>query len=311
MNNKKEHYLIFINPAAGSGRAGIFYKLSFSRIFQKENLDFYAVKTHAKGDVENYIKRYKQFIKKNFTRIIAMGGDGTTWEVISSMVKYGINEIPLVIFPFGSGNDLARSLDMPLYNPKEALKIALKGKVEYLDVCSINDEYFANYMSFGVEGDVVTRRELEDIQLPGYISYIKPLINTLDNIKYYLYHLKMAEKELDIIGFTLIITNIPSMYGGMHLVEDAKYNDGLFEITIVKKFPSLTTIARLPFMHGKALSKGEFIRYRTDEVKIYFDDEVPGLQLDGEAFITDKKVFEIKMHKHAVKILTKKNGGSL
>ena len=311
MTNKKDKYLVFLNPTAGSGRAGIFYKLSFNRIFQKEGLDFYTIRTHSHGDIDKFIKNYTGFIKNNFTRIVAMGGDGTTWEVISSMVKYGVNDLPLVLFPFGSGNDLARSLDMPLYNPQQALRIALKGKVEPFDVCSINGKYFANYMSFGIEGEIIKRRELEKIQLPGYFSYIKPIMNTLENLKYNLYHIQLPHEEIDIIGFTLIITNIPSMYGGMRLVHDAKYNDGLFEITIVKKFPSIKTITRLPFLHGKALEKGQFLRYNTDYLRIFFDDEVPGIQIDGEPFFTDAKEFEIKIHKRALKILKNRNGGLL
>ena len=295
--------MIFLNPTAGSGRAGIFYRLSFNRIFQKEKLNFYTVKTHTNGDVMNYIKNHADFIKNNFSKIIAMGGDGTTWEVISAVVKYKINEIPIIIFPFGSGNDLARSLNIPLYNPQEALRTALNGVLEPFDVCSINDEYFANYMSFGIEGDVIKRREIEKVQVPGYFSYFRPILKSLENLKYNLYHIKLPDKEINIIGFTLIITNIPSMYGGMKLVPHAKYNDGFFEITLVKRFPSIRTITKLPFLHGRAFEKGEFIRYKTNEVNISFDDDVPGVQLDGEAFFTNAKDFHIKIHKHAIKII--------
>ena len=302
MKNKK--YLVFFNPAAGSGRSRIFYKLYFNRIFQRNHLNYYTLETQKKGDINNFIRLNKDFIKANFHYIIAMGGDGTTWETISSMVKYNINEIPLMIFPFGSGNDLARSLNLPLYNPQKALKILLHGgEFDKIDVCSVNDQYFANYLSFGIEGEVIKRRELDIVQLPGYLSYFKPLIKTLEELQYHLYHITLKDKEFDFIGFTLIITNIPSMYGGLKIVPEALYNDGEFEITLIRKFPSIKTIGKLPFLHGHSFEKGEFLRFKTDYAKITFDDNPPGIQIDGEFYNTSEKSFEIKIYKHALTIL--------
>ena len=59
-------------------------------------------------------------IQKGATRIIAVGGDGTINEVASVLVN---TNIPLGIIPIGSGNGLARHLNIPL-NPLKALQVA-------------------------------------------------------------------------------------------------------------------------------------------------------------------------------------------
>ena len=298
----KDRFLIFLNPTAGSGRAGLFYP-QMQGILKIKNIDYCILVTKKKGDIKRFSHSYKNSIKNDFTRIIAVGGDGTTWETLSSLFECNITNIPIAIFPFGSGNDLARSLNIPLYNPRKALDVAMNGIIDRLDICSVNDYYFANYLSFGFEGEVVTRREIEGTTLPGFTSYLKPFLKTIETLKYHLYHLKFPEKEVDIIGLNCIISNIPSHYGGLQLVEEAKYNDGIFEITVIKKIPSVKTFAKLPFFRKNPMAQSEFARFRTDKVTLCFDEYVPPVQIDGEPFKKLSKKFKIEINQGALPII--------
>ncbi len=302
----KQHLLIFLNPTAGSGRAGLFYPY-LKRILSIRNIAHTTIRTGKKGDINSYISSFASELDKRFTGIVAMGGDGTTWEALSSLVKFNVVKIPVSIFPFGSGNDLARSLHIPLYNPRGALETVLNGEKDTLDICSVNGHYFANYIAFGFEGEILMHRELEQSTLPGYTSYVKPFVKAIENLKYNLYHLKFQDREVDVIGMTCIISNIPSHYGGVKLVQEANSNDGIFEITIIKKVPSIRTFLKAPFLHGKALDSSEYVRYRTDRVTISFDDDVPALQVDGEAFQTFENKFEIGIKKGILPIIRRRN----
>ncbi|MGB4635325.1 MAG: diacylglycerol kinase [Actinomycetaceae bacterium] len=63
--------------------------------------------------------------------VIAAGGDGTVRAVAEGLID---SDIPLGLLPVGTGNILARNLDLPLGNPREMAIIALTGHNRVIDV---------------------------------------------------------------------------------------------------------------------------------------------------------------------------------
>ncbi len=66
----------------------------------------------------------KQAIEKGYTTIVAVGGDGTINEVAIGILESGKGTLGII--PSGTGNDLARTLNIP-FDPIEAMDIIIKG----------------------------------------------------------------------------------------------------------------------------------------------------------------------------------------
>ncbi len=69
-------------------------------------------------------------------RVVVMGGDGTVHAVAQELHRTGrLREIgPVALVPMGTGNDLARSLRLPVDDPARAAGLALTGTVRDLEV---------------------------------------------------------------------------------------------------------------------------------------------------------------------------------
>eukprot|EP00122_Pirum_gemmata_P015582 Pgem_evm1s14569 len=105
--NKEWPLVVFANPSSG-GNLG--FKLA-QELREKLNLSESQVHIlNATGPI-NTLKRYRNI---NHT-ILAIGGDGTVGWVLSEMdkIKYTNATLPpVIVFPLGTGNDLAQSLGL-------------------------------------------------------------------------------------------------------------------------------------------------------------------------------------------------------
>ncbi|MDZ7834160.1 MAG: acylglycerol kinase family protein [Alkalibacterium sp.] len=101
----------------------IFIVNEFSTKGKKSSHEIRQTMQRYSNDYEIHLTRYKRHatslaeqlaagIQKN-SLIVAVGGDGTLNEVVKGLVN-GNHSLPLAYVPTGSGNDFARSMNLPL-----------------------------------------------------------------------------------------------------------------------------------------------------------------------------------------------------
>lgn len=87
--------------------------------------------------------------------VVAAGGDGTISTVASACFLHGV---PLGIVPLGTFNFFAREFGLP-EDPAEAVRVALTGRPEQVDVGFVNARMFVNNASFGIYPRLIRERE--------------------------------------------------------------------------------------------------------------------------------------------------------
>ena len=73
----------------------------------------------------------REALERGAQLVVAIGGDGTVRAVAEGMIG---SDVPMALLPQGTGNLLARNLDLPLNDVNALLKIALTGRDRKIDV---------------------------------------------------------------------------------------------------------------------------------------------------------------------------------
>lgn len=219
-----------INPVAGKGmRAG--QLVSIIDEFTKNGYELTIRTTQGKGDLENTFAHRAS----DFELLICSGGDGTLNAAITSLVSLPRDARSQIGYiPAGTVNDFARSHGIPK-DPVIAAKRIAEGTPHSIDIGFFNQKIFTYVAAFGVFTNVSYETPQHMKNNLGRTAYLIEGIKSLTNIN----PVKMRfEYDGNVIEDEFIYGMMANSYsvGGfdMRLNRDAKFDDGLMEVTLVK-----------------------------------------------------------------------------
>ena len=97
----------------------------------------------------------RQAVEEKMTGVIAVGGDGTLFEIINGLAG---SELTLLFACCGTGNDFIKTLRLPK-DPVEALRAQLHAPLSRIDIGRMNDMYFLNVSGTGFDVEVLRQAE--------------------------------------------------------------------------------------------------------------------------------------------------------
>ena len=286
---------VIINPTSGKGLndqlANRIYK-----VLENYNYDSNVIITEYRGHAEELMKEIDSGL------VISVGGDGTFYEVMNGNFK---REKPLVLshIPVGTANDIGHMYGLNK-NIITNLKLILNGEIKEVDICSINDRDFVYVASFGkfMEIPYATPQDLK--HRFGYFAYL------FGGLKEILRRTPRYDITYEIDGVKhngrytfLIVSNANRIAGINNFYNEMKLDDGKFEVMLCS-IGNLKEMAMafytLKTSDISCVSGVEI--YKTDNMKITFNDEIKPWCLDGEKFDCGKKEYDITI-KRKVKML--------
>ncbi len=175
-----------------------------------------------------------QAIAWNPDLVVVAGGDGTVRAVAEHLA--GIDSsVELAIVPLGTGNLLARNLDIPLNDLPAAFTRALTGQPRSVDMGWVDVELadgherhgFVVMVGFGIDAHMIaeTNDDLKD--KAGWLAYVESLGRALSASDIVPFHITADDQPArDEEGHTLLIANCGTLQGGFTLLPDADPSDG-------------------------------------------------------------------------------------
>jgi YegS/Rv2252/BmrU family lipid kinase len=189
-------------------------------------------------------------IKDGSELIVGIGGDGTVNEIANGFYE-GNNFINpqtvLGIIPSGRGSDFSRSLNIAP-GIKNALRVITEGpsrsidigRIQYLDHFGVDQErFFLNISDFGLGGEVVKRMDQNRLKRKAS-SYLKCTLAAF--LQYRNKKVQLLIDDTDIPDGEYLIGAVSNgrIFGkGMKIAPQAKLDDGLFDVVLIKGMKAL------------------------------------------------------------------------
>ncbi len=222
---------------------------------------------------------------------VVVGGDG--------MVNLGANmvagtSVPLGIVSAGTGNDTARSLHLPFDDTAAsvaAIGVALQHEPRIVDAAIMRftdpttgektERWFACALSAGFDA-TVNERANRMKHPKGPSRYNIALVIELLRLKPYQYTLTLDGKTTKVAANMVSLGNGVSIGGGMLITPDAKMDDGLLDVLIVRPLSRFNFLRIFPSVFkGTHVNRAEVSIERARNVRIEGDGVV--ITGDGES----------------------------
>lgn len=206
----------------------------------------------------------REAVERGMDVIIIVGGDGTIHEAVNGVTGYNIL---LGIIPAGTGNDLAKVLGIPL-DLFKALNIILKGKRKRIDLGLVDGQIFINMGGLGFDATVAHRVNSNRL-IKGKAAYFLAIIRTIMDYKAVKVQITLDNKTWEENITLIAVGNGEYVGGGVRMFPQAKLNDGLLDICIIKETSKLDMLLTLPAIYkGRHADHPKVSFYQGKEVAI-------------------------------------------
>ncbi|NCA74772.1 MAG: diacylglycerol kinase family lipid kinase [Alphaproteobacteria bacterium] len=294
-------WMMIVNPNAGVKR-GLRDWPRIIRNLQEEQVGFDHILTTKRGDATEFAARA---VENGYRNIAVIGGDGTLNEVLNGLFLQKttpVSDITLAMIPVGTGNDWCRMFQIP-FDYVHAIQILKRKKTRLQDVGIVRyyhhetqeNRFFMNIAGMGYDALVAKKTNLlKEKGKGGPLTYLYFVFAGL-------FQYQFMEAVIEVDGKTAFKGEIFSMNvgickyngGGMKQVPYAIPDDGLLDVTLIKKASKWLVVK-----YARKLFDGSLVdlpiveTFRGENIRIRSTGKI-FLETDGESLGNSPFTFEI------------------
>ena len=183
----------------------------------------------------------KEALDSSATLVIAAGGDGTV-RAIAEVVRG--TDAALALLPSGTGNLLARNLDLTLDDTEHSLATAFAGEDRAIDIAeieirraddSVDKHAFLVMAGAGLDAKIMSNTDDELKKKVGWLAYAKALGEVLrDKNSLRLRYKLDSRRDHSTRAQAIIIGNCGSLPANILLMPEAVVDDGLLDVVVLR-----------------------------------------------------------------------------
>lgn len=274
-----------MNPAAGNGRCGKLAPAALAQL-RARGIAFEVHETAGPGDASKLAKHAHEHGRSRF---LAVGGDGTAFEIVnglsSALVQNGHTQrSQLGFLPLGTGNSFLR--DFGAADVEHATEALVANRSRTCDVLRLEHTagvtYSLNLLSFGFVADIcsITNARFKALGAGGYgLGVLTALANL------HMRPLRMRVDQGEVWEQDMVFVSVcNSRYTGgrMLMAPYADTNDGQLDIVVCGAMDRRTLLTTFPkIFSGRHVFHHAITSARARNIELY-ESELIDLMIDGE-----------------------------
>jgi diacylglycerol kinase (ATP) len=216
---------LVVNPTSGKGRSAAAAAVVQTRL-EAAGITVERLVGTDGADAERLCRRA---VAGGVDALVAVGGDGMVHLALQACAG---TPTPLAIVPTGTGNDLARALDLPMRDPGASADLITGGAVRVVDAVRAGDVWWACVLGTGFDAAVNDRANR--MRWPrGRRRYDLAILAELGSYRPGRFVVEVDGARSDVEAMLVAVGNAPSYGGGMHVCPGARLDDGLLEVVVV------------------------------------------------------------------------------
>lgn len=253
---------IIANPVAGRGK--VLQNLPIiDKIMSRSQLEYEIIKTKYPGHGTEIARKYAE--REGCSAVVAVGGDGTASEVFNGVAN---TSTPMGIIPSGMGNDMARSLNIPV-DIKKATEIILDPTEKKIDIGQAKERKFC-VCGIGFPTEVMKKTNAaRDGILNGPGAILTSIFQVITKLKSTPLQIEIDDKVIDIEGTAVLIMNTRYTGGGLKFITDGHPDDGLLDVFMVGDVGKIDLTLNLPKAYlGRPITHPNVHFYKGKRVRV-------------------------------------------
>jgi len=161
--------------------------------------------------------------------VLVAGGDGTVMRCATELAGGGV---ALAVLPVGTGNLLARNLDLPT-DLAEAVDVAVAGDRRRLDVGTFEGQCFTVMAGMGFDAEMMADAPEGVKRRIGWPAYVLSALRHLTDRPMRVRVSLDGGEALRRRARTVLVANLGRLQGGVPVVPDARPDDGELDVAII------------------------------------------------------------------------------
>lgn len=183
----------------------------------------------------------REAVSEGVDLVCALGGDGTVRSVAAGLVS---SNTPMGLLPGGTGNLLARNLELPFESLEDCFVIALTGLDRPIDVGHLvvsphdtqedpKDYYFLVMAGLGFDASVMAEAPEKLKSHLGWFAYVVSGLKQLDGPRFEVRLQTDDRSPARRRVRSIIMGNVGRLQGGVELMPDAEADDGSLDVVVL------------------------------------------------------------------------------
>jgi YegS/Rv2252/BmrU family lipid kinase len=287
-------YLFILNPISGPRKRAKKVVNLINKSMSISDSQYEFAFTSGPGDATRIAR---QAAAQEIEMVVAAGGDGTVNEVATGLVH---SQSCLGVIPMGSGNGVARSLNIPL-KMSDSMQFLLNPQIVTIDMGMLNEHYFVGVCGIGYDAKI--GKKFQEFGVRGPIPYF--MIGAREFIFYksdsVILRFNNSTKLQDNV-LLVAVANTKQYGNGAIIAPKADPVDGLLDVCVITKVSLIKALyITFKLFKGEIDTTSAYQHHRCKSIRIETTASSNIAHTDGEPHYMESNL-EIKLLEKALHV---------